>query len=307
MNALRYFLFFVLLLTRSLFSLENETLPTLSDRISFEQKKQPLIAVSNAPYKPFLDTLVQDIATVHVCVPGNMSAHTWEPKPKDSVRMKEAILWFGIGEPFEQKLLSVLQEQHIPIHFIDLREGIDCLSGCSCCHHEREKRLSSKDPHIWMSPPKLIQQIDHMKNALQKVFPSHAELLEQRAACIQTTLTTLHADIARRLQKYRGMCFVVAHSAYSYFCDEYHIVQLPIEQEGKEPTLQELSRLIEQAKKAHVHTIFTQKQYPKKAAEQIALALSATTFELDPYSSDYYTMMHSIAQALEHEGALQEQ
>jgi zinc transport system substrate-binding protein len=287
---MKYFLFFIL---SFLFSF-----PLLP-----QEGKKPIVAVSITPYSGFLSTLLEDIALIHVCVPGSMSAHTWEPKPNDILPIKESVLWFGIGEPFEQKLLLLLQEEKYQTHFVDLRKGIEVIHGHSCCHHETH----GIDPHIWLSPLKLIQQIGIIEDALKEAFPSQASLIEERATQIKNEVQTLHNSIIVTLKPYEGTVLVVAHSAYTYFCEEYNLIQLPIEQEGKEPNIHQLVQLMDKAKEAHVHTIFTQKQYPKKAAEQIGKALKAQIQELNPYDKEYIPMMQTLTNAFEREGKLQKE
>ena len=266
-----------------------------------EEAKKPIVAVSTAPYSGLLSDLLEDIAFVHVCVPGTISAHTWEPRPQDVFLMKEALLWFGAGEPFEHKLLRMLQEENVSVPLVDLREGIEGLHERHSCHAHHE----GIDPHIWMSPPKLLQQLDHIVQALKKTFPSSCALLEERSSRMRQEIQALHEEISRLLQPYEGSVIVVSHNAFAYFCNEYTLTNLPIEHEGKELTPHELMSLLDKAKQAHVHTIFTQKQYPTRAAEQIGYELKARLREINPYSKEYLSMMREISNAFAEEGALQ--
>lgn len=267
------------------------------------ESEKPLIAVSTTPYSGLLGSLLEDIALVHVCVPGTISAHTWEPNPQDVIRMKNVLLWFGTGEPFEKKLMRMLQEEQLPIHFIDLREGIEGLHESHSCHaHHGEI-----DPHIWMSPPKLLQQLDHIVLALKNAFPSSLALLDERFSRMKQDIQILHEEITRLLQPFERSVIVSSHNAFAYFCHEYRLTNLPIEHEGKELTPHELSTLLKKAQQAHVHTIFTQKQYPTRAAEQIGDALCARLEEVNPYSKEYLSMMREIAHAFAKEGALQKE
>lgn len=266
-----------------------------------EAAQKPLVAVSITPYAGLLSNVLEGIADVHVCVPGSMSAHTWEPKPHDLIAMKKALLWFASGEPFESKLLNALQEEKSPIRFIDLRDGVEILHGNGCCSHH------GIDPHIWLSPPRLLIQLDHIEKALKESFPSSSSLIGKRTSELKAAIEALHKELLTSLAPYKGTTLVVAHHAYAYFCDEYHLKELPIEHEGKEMNIHELVELLDLAKKAHVHTVFTQVQYPQKAAEQIAKELQASLKELNPYSSEYLSMMYELQDAFKREGALQKE
>ena len=254
-----------------------------------------IVAVTVEAYAGILEDLLQGIAEVHVCVPNGISAHTWEPKPKDTIRLQKAILWFGTGEPFEAKLVPLLQEQNCMLRFVDLREGLETIhDGCT-------EHTHAIDPHIWMSPKLLLQQLTCIENELKVSFPERADEIEKRANKIRKTLIDLDSYIRRTLEDHQGALIIVSHGAYSYFCKEYNLVQLAIEKEGKELTIQELNELVERAKKQHVHTILIQKQYPSKAAKQISKQIGCTLQEVDPYSKNYFKSMLDITKAIHDE------
>lgn len=265
-----------------------------------KEPSRPLVAVTVSSYQLFLKQLLEGLANVHVCVPNTSSAHTWEPKPQDIIALKDTVLWFGTGEPFEKKLLEVLNEDTCRTRFVDLRVGVDLLYEHCCPHHK-----GTADPHIWMSPTRLIKQLTTIDVELQKTFPEHAQIIHDRAIILMQQLQELDTYIKKTLQDVKDTIFIVAHDAYGYYCQDYTIRQIPIEREGKECSTQQLLDIISLGKN-HVHTIFTQKQYPTKAAEQIASHMGAKIKELDPYSSDYFQSMKEITQNIFEEGHYQQ-
>jgi zinc transport system substrate-binding protein len=72
---------------------------------------------------------------------------------------------------------------------------------------------------------------------------------------------------------------------------------MSIEFEGKDPTPQQLTKVLRQAREENIKTIFIQKQYNNKGAKLIARELNAKIVMLDPYAEDYMTSMREIAQA----------
>lgn len=254
-----------------------------------------IVAVTVPVYSNILEDLLEGVAEIHVCVPNGISAHTWEPKPRDTMHLQKAILWFGTGEPFEAKLVPILQQQNCMLRFVDLRQGVDTIhDGCS-------EHIHGIDPHVWMSPKQLVKQMHVIEKELTNTFPDHAKEIEKKAANIRTTLIDLDSYIRHTLEDHQGSLFFVSHGAYSYFCKEYNLVQLAIEKEGKEPTVQELVDIVEQAKKHNVHRVFIQKQYPSKAAKRISEQLGIQIQELDPYSKDYFKSMLDITKAIHDE------
>jgi zinc transport system substrate-binding protein len=88
---------------------------------------------------------------------------------------------------------------------------------------------------------------------------------------------------------------MVSHPAYAYFARDYGLTQLSIEFEGRDPTPQQLTRVLEQARKAKIKKIFIQMQYNAKGARLIAKELGAEVVTLDPYSKNYFESMIQIA------------
>lgn len=269
-----------------------------------KEARPQIVAITVSAYSSILSTMLQGISEITVCVPSGASAHTWEPKPNDTLCLQKATLWFGTGEPFEPKLLAITQEQNKTLRFVDLRKGIEPLYEDTCCAHDHGQGLTI-DPHIWLSPKQLVKQLETIEIELKATFPEKAHLLSERAAKLRASLLDLDAYIRRTLGHHKGSYVVASHAAYGYFCREYGLIQLAIEKEGKEPTVQELLNLVDQAKKKHVHTIFIQKQYPSRAAEQIATQLNAHIKELDPYAKDYFKDLLEITTAIHEEAQLQ--
>lgn len=88
---------------------------------------------------------------------------------------------------------------------------------------------------------------------------------------------------------------LVSHPAYAYFCRDYNLEQFSIEFEGKDPTPQQLTRVLQQARALKTKKIYIQRQYNNKGAKLVANELGAQLVMLDPYSENYLNTMHEIA------------
>ncbi|MGZ6298497.1 MAG: metal ABC transporter solute-binding protein, Zn/Mn family, partial [Parachlamydiaceae bacterium] len=58
---------------------------------------------------------------------------------------------------------------------------------------------------------------------------------------------------------------------------------------------QQLTRVLANARKAHIKTIFIQVQYNNKGAQLIAKEIGARLVTLDPYAENYFAAMREIA------------
>lgn len=280
---MRLCLFFLLLLTSSLFADESVDKPSHT------------VVVSIAPYRFFVNEIAGNTVDVIVFVPIGTSFHDYEPTPKQVFNASNADLWFRIGESFEGRVLQALQGHQMRVRFIDLRNGVDLIyadpnSGNHCCCH-----ANGADLHIWLSPKEVKTQAKTIEAALSQAYPQNKELYQQNLKKLLDNLDRLNQEIVTILEPLKQRIVMVGHPAYGYFMRDYKLIQLPIECEGKDPTPRQLTTLLEKARAANIKTIFSQKQYGEKAVRLIANELGAKVVMLDPYSDEYFVMMHDIA------------
>jgi zinc transport system substrate-binding protein len=260
------------------------------------QSHQVLVTLS--PYKFFVEKIAGDTLDINVMVPAGSSAHTYEPTPKQMLSASHADLWFIIGEPFEHRALAVLQTHNPKLITIDMRQGIDLIyahegdpenASCVChCH-------TGVDLHFWLSPKLAKQQAKTIAEALIRYYPERKNRYIQNLEMFLKELDLLNEEIIKILSPLQNRVILVSHPAYAYFCRDYKIRQLSIEFEGKDPTPQQLTKLLQKAHQNQIRTIFTQRQYSNKGAKLIAAELNAKIVELDPYSEDYINSMREIA------------
>lgn len=262
--------------------------------ISLEAREVPSILVSIAPYKLFVEKIAGDTVTVNLMVPAGASAHTYEPTPKQMLAASKAAAWFCIGESFENRAVPALKAHHPEMAIIDLRQGVDMINadpetGCCCCH------ANSQDLHIWLSPRQVEIQARTIALALSKLFPENAARYQQGLGQLIAELTSLNTEINTTLQPLKNRLIMVSHPAYAYFCRDYHLKQMSIEFEGKDPTPQQLTNTLYRAREANIKKVYIQMQYNNKGARLFARELGAEVVMLDPYSEHYFDSMRKIA------------
>lgn len=256
----------------------------------------PYILVSVAPHKFFIEKIAKNTVEVQLMVPAGASAHTYEPTPKQMIAVSKANLWFRIGEPFENRAMQALKSHHPNLEIVDLRQGLDLISAdlgvvhCGCCH-------GSVDLHFWLSARQAQIQAKTIADALSKAFPGRANFYQANLQAFQQELKELDEKIKSILEPLQDRNILVSHPAYAYFCRDYGLQQYAIEVEGKDPTPQQMTRLLNLARQLNTRAIFIQMQYNNKAAKLVADALRAHLIVLDPYSEHYISTMLEIAYA----------
>ena len=157
----------------------------------------------------------------------------------------------------------------------------------ACCSHD------ALDRHIWLSPLLAIKQAESIAKVLSDRFPEHRETFQNNLALCKSDLTQLDEEIRSLLGPGKRRAIVVSHAAFGYFCHDYEIEQLSVEEEGKEPRPRYLEAMLERAKESKASLVLTLPQHNNKGAELIAERLHITSQMLDPYSTNYFeTLRH---------------
>ncbi|MGA8164462.1 MAG: zinc ABC transporter substrate-binding protein [Waddliaceae bacterium] len=263
-----------------------------------EERASHYVLVSIAPYKFFVEQIAGGTVEVGQMIPTGGSPHSYEPTAKQILAASEADIWFQIGEPFETRATQALQSHRPSMKFIDMREGLDLIAETSHDdHHQRCPHHGCTDPHIWLSPRMVKQQAARIADALAKQYPEHAQQYQDRLRTFQEKLGQLDQEISKQLLPIKNQTIVVSHPSYAYFGRDYGLKQLSIEFEGKEPTPQQLTQILNNARKLNTRTVFVQPQHHGKGARLFANELDAKIVVLDPLSENYLENMRKIARS----------
>lgn len=260
---------------------------------------KPFVLVSVAPHKFFVEKIAADTVKVGLMVPAGASSHTFEPSPRQMIEAGQADIWFQIGESFEPKATAALKAHHPNMQFVDLRKGLDLIYDTDCagghCHCAQHAAEGCADPHFWLSSRQAKIQAKTMAEALSLRYPQHAKLYAEKLEAFSKELDALDHEITAILAPLKNRTIMISHPAYAYFCRDYQLKQLSIEFEGKDPSPQQLTRILTAARQENIKTIFIQMQYNNKGARLIAGEIGAKVVTLDPYAENYFATMLDIA------------
>lgn len=256
------------------------------------------VFVSIAPEKTFVTRIGGNRVRVSVMVPPGSSPATYEPTPRQMIALTGSVLYFRIGMPFENSWMQRIRSTNPALGVVDLRAGIP-LRRFEGHHHEVvNPEHGLLDPHIWTNPRLVITMAAHIRDALTRLDPPGKTGYAANYAAYAAELRALDARIRSLLSGVKHRRFLVFHPAWGYFADEYGLEQIAIESEGKPPGAAALSRLIEQAKREHIHVIFVQRQFSTAMANTVARAINARVVQVDPLAEDYAANLLQFARSL---------
>jgi zinc transport system substrate-binding protein len=259
--------------------------------------QKPLVFVSIAPYKFLVEEIGQGAIEVRTIIPLDSNPHTYEPTSKQALEIMKGQIWFRIGEPFENKVLSLTRERNPALAVYDLRDQLELLSFGpeTCCAHNS---LDHLDRHVWLSPKFAGKQAEMIAAVLIERFPEKKEEFKKNLERCLSKLVQLDDEIDTLLKPLQKRVLLVSHPAFGYFCHEYHLEQLSVEQDGKEPRPRHLEEIMDKAKQGHADIALTLPQYNNKGAQLIAERLNIPVRMINPYSFDYFETMRSLARLI---------
>lgn len=264
-----------------------------SQEASSPRSEKKRILVSIAPYQSIVEKVAGSAFAVQTVVPEGSNPHVYEPTTKQISSIREGSVWFRIGEPFEDKLISVLKEKNPDLTVTDLRDNIDLIhdhtEGSSCCCQEMGDR------HIWLSPKLSIVQVENITEVLSQKFPESKDFFTENARNLIQELEKLDQELEEILTNAKTKKFAVSHSAFAYFCKDYHLEQISIEFGGKDPTLLYLSKVKEDIQTFHVKLGIAMPQHSNKGLEIIGKTYGMQIERIDPYSPDFFNTLRHLA------------
>lgn len=292
---------------------------------------KPLVSVSVPPQKHFVEKIAANTLDINVIIPAGTDEHNFDFKPATMQRLEKSDIYFTIGLEFERVFADKFQSNFANLQVIDTGKDLRNLAT-SHTHskddhdehhnhaghddhdhdehaHGKDKHHTHKhsnshethgasDPHIWLDPILVKIQASTIAKALIAKYPQNKALYEANLAQFQAELDALNAEISALFEKSKNKKFIIYHPSLGYFAARYHLVQIPVEIEGKEPKTKDLQRLMSVAKKEKIKTIFVQKGFSQNAAKSLAKELKASVVELNHLSDDYSKNLLEIAKKI---------
>lgn len=263
--------------------------------------KKLSVWVGIAPQAYFVERIGGDFVDIGVLIGPGQSHEMFDPTPKDIALLSRSDVYFEAGLPFEQRLVERISGMASHFNAIDTKQGITLRSSDDQGHTHGASGEEGPDPHTWLDPQLVKIEARHMCDALKQLDPAQAAIFEANYTAFARDLDRVDSTIAAILAPLAGRVIYVYHPAFGYFTDRYHLRQVPVELEGKEPGAEQLGALIAQARREKAETIFVQREYSAKTAEAVAREIGARIVVLDPMSRDYLNNLMQMATAIRDE------
>ena len=251
------------------------------------------IAVSIVPESTFVEAVGKDHVEVTTMIPPGSSPETYEPTPKQMTEFSKSDLFFSIGMPLEKNQL---------IPNLNTKTKVVSLDKAVQKQYPDLKLGEERDPHIWLSPKRVIVMIDTIVEELSKIDPQNTAFYQKNGDSYKDQINAVDLKIQKSLLPIKNRKIIVFHPAFGYLADDYQLEMYALEEEGKESTPEHLRQMIDLAKKEHIKVIFYQAETDSNQSKAFAEELGGKTVQLEPLAKDYIgnleKMIHIMVQVM---------
>ena len=162
-------------------------------------------------------------------------------------------------------------------------------------HHDAGHEEEGLDPHVWLSPVLVKHQVEIIKDHLLTLLPGNKAEITAGYQQFVEKIDALDAELKSVLAGSEGGQFMVFHPSWGYLADDYGLVQIPAEIEGKDPKPAQLAELISHAKEQNIKVVFAQPQFSKKSADVIAREIGGEVILIDPLEENWLENLREVA------------
>ena len=260
-----------------------------------DSDNRPVITVSIAPYKYFVEKIAGDDFKVNIMVPPGADPHVYEPFPDQISRLRRSEAYIGNGfMDFETIWLDRFYEANKTMKILSLGDNINPLESHHHHHHHDEEDTETADPHYWVSPDCAKIMAKDLKEFLVALKPERKEFYETNYAKLDSIIDNIDNEARQLFSNCAKRTFMIYHPNLGYLARYYNLEEISVEHEGKEPSPSRLRYLIDRARAENLKTIFVQKEFDVKNAQVIADEIGAKIMIIDPLSEDWEKAMREI-------------
>ncbi len=178
------------------------------------EKEKKNIVVSTFAIYDIASFIAKGKVEVSMLIPPGKEIHSFEPTPKDIVKLKKAVLFIYSGAGLEP---WVTQFEHIT-DTLDLSKYVKLRKFEHLHHHHH---VGAIDPHYWLDFENMQKATDVITEALIKIVPKQKSFFLKQAQEYKKKLQNLDRKFSIALKTCKKKEIFVNHNAYSYLAQRY--------------------------------------------------------------------------------------
>lgn len=256
-------------------------LPVLALRVDAAPSAPLRVVATNSILADLVQTVAGDRVEMTVLVGRNGDAHSYEPVPRDAVRLRSAALVFENGLGFDAWIGDLVAASGskatrvVTTRAVKVRQPDPSRAG-SVCSHGHHSCGGDQDPHVWHDVANVQLMVDAIAEALATADPAHASTYLRNRDAYVAELKALDAWILERVGAIppERRVIVTGHDTFGYFADRYGFRSVnvlgSVTTNVADPSASDMAKVIAEVRSLGVPTIFTENVLNPKTIELVA-------------------------------------
>ncbi len=287
--------------------------------------KKITVAVGIVPEATFVEKVAGDLVDIITMIPPGNSPANYQPTAAQMQAFSEASVYFAMQTPTEEaNILPKVADFNKDIKIVLLRDVVSktypnlLVTGHD--HNEdehleeetehpdeedehlHEEDEKTPDPHIWLSPKRVIIIVQTIADTLSELDNANKEIYQKNAQEYIKELEAMDASIKIIAENCENKTFLIYHGAYGYFAQEYGFEMISLESEGKQVTAAKMQEVIDFANSEGITTVYYQEEFDDNQAKTVAEEINGNVKKASPLSPDYIASLTEFANALSQQG-----
>lgn len=231
------------------------------------------IVCTSFPAYDFVREIAGDNAELTLLIKPGSEVHSYEPTPKDMIRIRQCDLFICNGGESEQWVDSLITPELNTIHMMDCVDAVEeSHEGIYAAEHEYGEE-AELDEHVWTSPLNAIRISGAICNELCRLDEANAEEYTARFTAYKSQLLTLDREF-RQAVKDSGKHTLVFADRFPmrYFALEYGLdcyAAFPGCSSETEPSAKTVAYLIDRVREDSIPAVLYMEFSNQKMADVI--------------------------------------
>lgn len=228
------------------------------------------IVCTSFPAYDFARKIAGDRAELTLLIKPGSEVHSYEPTPKDMIRIQESDLFICNGGESEQWAKTLITPELNTIHMMDC---VDTVEESADGIYNAEDGEPELDEHVWTSPLNAIKISEEICNALCKLDTDNAEAYKTNFTAYKAQLMALDREF-RQVIKNSGKHTLVFADRFPmrYFALEYGLdcyAAFPGCSSETEPSAKTVAYLIDRVREDKIPAVLYMEFSNQKMADVI--------------------------------------
>jgi ABC-type Zn uptake system ZnuABC Zn-binding protein ZnuA len=249
------------------------------------------VVATTAELQSLTSAVGGDLVSVSHLIPAGQDAESFQPRPQDLARIREASVVVRVGVDYDLWLDKFLREAR-HVHVIDASTDVALLDVRAGGIGPGDGHAHGRgNPHYWLDPANAEMITATILEAFAKLDPANSKRYDANRQAFLNQLDAKMAHWSRTLAKAPPL--IAYHDTWPYFARRFRLrfVGVIESRPGIPASPSHLASLVDKARQEKVGFVVREAHEPQRDAEFIASRAGAKVVTLSSHGSDYLSLI----------------